>query len=146
MCIRDSFKLNANEIIEPNALSVALVAVFVYMTLGVLLTISPDQAAYVGFTNKGLIFTSFTVFTIISRLVAGRVSDKIGRIPVIKISVILIVLSLIFMGLANTTIQLMLAIGALGFSTGIASPAVFAWIIDISPEDRRGRYLSLIHI
>jgi len=139
-------KLNANEIIEPKALSVGLVAVFVYMTFGVLLTISPDQAAHVGFTNKGLIFTSFTVFTIFSRLVAGRVSDKIGRIPVIKISVVLIVISLIFMGLANTTTQLMLAIGALGFSTGIASPAVFAWVIDISPEDRRGRYMATVYI
>lgn len=139
-------KLSANEIIVKKALPVALVTALVYSTFGVLLTISPDQADYVGMTNKGSLFTSFTALTLISRFVAGRVSDKYGRIIVIKYSLILMILSLIFVGHADTVLTLVMAAGALGFSTGIAAPAVFAWVIDISPEDKRGRYMATVYI
>lgn len=139
-------KISPNEIIEQKALPVALVTAFVYMTFGILLTISPDQADYLGLSNKGLLFTSFTVFTILSRATAGRVSDRYGRVSVIKISIVLLVLSLIFMGQAASITGLMMGAGALGFSTGIAAPAVFAWVIDISPEDRRGRYMATVFI
>ncbi|MEM7372117.1 MAG: MFS transporter [Bacteroidota bacterium] len=139
-------KLSPQEIIEPKAMPVAIVTALIYVTFGILLTISPDQAAYVGMKNKGLLFTSFTVCTIISRLVAGKASDRYGRVKVIKISVIFVVLSLIFFGHVSTVTELMLASGALGFSTGIASPAVFAWVIDISPESKRGRYMATVYI
>lgn len=139
-------KLAPNEIIEPKALPVAFVTVFVYATFGLLLTISPDQAEYVGMTNKGLLFTSFTILTLISRLTAGRVSDKYGRVIVIKISIVFMVLSLVLMGQAKSVMDLVIASGALGFSTGIASPAVFAWVIDISPENRRGRFMATVYI
>ncbi len=139
-------KINPDEIIEWKALPVAFVTAFIYMTFGILLTISPDQADYLGLSNKGLLFTSFTVFTILSRATAGRVSDRYGRVSVIKISIVLLVLSLIFMGQVASITGLMLGAGALGFSTGIAAPAVFAWVIDISPEDRRGRYMATVFI
>ncbi|MFK7807094.1 MAG: MFS transporter [Saprospiraceae bacterium] len=139
-------KLSSDEIIERKALPVAFVAVFVYMTFGILLTVSPDQADHLGFTNKGLLFSSFTLFAVLSRLVAGRVSDKYGRIPVIKVSIVLICFSLIYLGFTDSQLDLILASGALGFSTGVASPAVFAWVIDISPEDRRGRYMATVYI
>ena len=139
-------KLAPHEILEPKVLPVAIVALLIYATFGVLLTISPDQADYVGLRNKGLVFTSFAVFTLISRLAAGRLSDRFGRVVVIKVSVVLMMLSLIFMGHADTVTLLMLAAGALGFSSGIASPAVFAWIIDLSPADHRGRYMATVYI
>ena len=144
---RPSFlRLGPDEIIEPKALPIAFVTIFIYMTFGILLTISPDQADYLGVQNKGLLFTSFTIFTLISRAVAGRFSDRYGRVRIIKISVVFMVASLIYMGLADSATHLMLAAGALGFSTGIASPAVFAWVIDISPADRRGRYMATVYI
>ena len=139
-------RLKSDEIIEPNALPIAIVTALIYLTFGMLLTISPDHAEWVGMRNKGMLFTSFTVFAILSRAVAGRVSDHYGRISVIKVAVILMVLSLISLSGVKTAFGLMLAAGALGFSTGIASPAVFAWVIDASPEDRRGRYLATMYI
>ncbi len=139
-------KLRRNEIIEVSALPVALVTVFTYMTFGILLTISPDHAQHVGMTNKGMLFTGFTVMALISRAVAGTVSDRYGRKSVIKIGVVMIALSLVLTGHAQTTTSLMVAAGALGFSTGIAAPAVFAWVIDISPDDRRARYMATVYI
>jgi MFS family permease len=139
-------RLSLFEIIEPKALPIALVTALIYMTFGILLTISPDQAEYVGMTNKGLLFTSFTFFAILSRAVAGKISDRRGRKAMIKLGALLLVASLIYAGNATTPFQLLLAAGALGFSTGVAAPAVFAWVIDISPEDRRGRYMATVYI
>ncbi len=139
-------KISSDEIIEPLALPPAIVAVLLYMCFGVLLTITPDQSEYLGLSNKGLLFTSFTIFSILSRAVAGKVSDHYGRVIVIKFAVILVVGSLILMGLANSPTTLLMASGCLGFSTGIASPAVFAWVIDVSPENRLGRSMATVYI
>jgi len=141
-----TLKISKDEIIEPKAIPPAIVAIFIYFTFGVLLTITPDLAAHVGMKNKGLLFTSFTIFSILSRLVAGRVSDRMGRVVVIKFAVIAIALALVFhMWVVNPT-TLLIAAGLLGFSIGIASPAVFAWAIDLSPENHLGRSMATVYI
>lgn len=139
-------KISSDEIIEISALPPAIVAVLLYMCFGVLLTITPDQSDFLGLSNKGLLFTSFTIFSILSRAIAGKASDKYGRVGVIKVSVVLVVGSLILMGLAYSPTTLLMASGCLGFSTGIASPAVFAWVIDVSPNERLGRSLATVYI
>jgi len=139
-------KISKNEIIEPTAIPPAIVALFVYSCFGVMLTISPDQSEYLGLSNKGLLFTGFTIFSILSRAVAGRVSDKYGRVVVIKVAVVFVAISLVLMGLANSSNTLLMAAGCLGFSTGIASPAVFAWVIDRSPDEKRGRAMATVYI
>jgi len=139
-------KISPDEIIEPTAIPPAIVAVLLYMCFGVLLTITPDQSEFLGLSNKGLLFTSFTILSILSRAVAGKVSDHYGRVIVIKYAVILVVGSLILMGLANSPTTLLMASGCLGFSTGIASPAVFAWVIDVSPSNRLGRSMATVYI
>jgi len=142
----DHLKLQRKDIIAKEAIPVAIVALFVYFSFGILLTVTPDHAEYVGMRNKGLLFTSFTIFAVLSRAIAGKVSDHYGRIPVIKLSVILVAIALVFLGFASNATLLMAASGALGFTTGIAAPAVFAWVIDISPEDSRGRYMATVYI
>ena len=139
-------KIGRHEIIEKTAIPVAIVTLFTYLCYGVLLTISPDQSEYLGLENKGLLFTSLTVFSILSRLVAGKASDKYGRIIVIKYAIVMLSVSLIFMGLANSAVTLMMASACVGFSAGVASPAVFAWVIDVSPEEKRGRAMATVYI
>ena len=139
-------KISKDEIIEPSALPPAIVAVFMYLPFGVLLTISPDQSEFIGLENKGLLFTSLTVFSILSRAVAGKVSDHYGRVIVIKYASVLVAASLVYFAYANTAFHLMAAAGCLGFSVGIASPAVFAWVIDISSDERRGRSMATVYI
>ena len=54
--------------------------------------------------------------------------------------------SLVYFAFASNAFHLMVAAGCLGFSIGIASPAVFAWVIDISPDERRGRSMATVYI
>lgn len=141
-----SVSISRADIIEPRALAPGVVIALSYLSFGALLTIVPDQSAHLGMANKGFFFTSFTAFSVLSRLVAGRLSDRFGRAPVLKVGLLLSALSLVFMGEAGTPAMLLAASGFLGFSTGIVGPAAFAWVIDRSPDEHRGRALATAYI
>lgn len=139
-------KINRHEIIDKTAIPPALLAFFIYAAIGVLLTICPDQCEYYGMSNKGLFFTSFTLMSIISRLIAGKASDKYGRTTVLMWSMTMLFLSLLSFNLVNSAISLLVATGGLGFAMGTASPAVFAWAIDRCEDKNRGKALATIYI
>lgn len=142
----DALKVSGSDVIEPMALAPAVVIALSYVSFGTLLTIVPDQCAHLGMANKGLFFTSFTALSVLSRLVAGRVSDRYGRVPVLKVALLLSAAALALMGNAHSPAMLLAASGFLGFSTGIVGPAAFAWVIDRSPDQHRGRAMATAYI
>jgi len=139
-------KLKRDEIIDRSAILPAILCMSTYFGYGAILTIVPDQSDHLGIANKGLFFTTLTLMALISRLVAGKTSDIYGRIPVMRIAIILLAASYMFMGLVSTPTQLLLASGCIGFSGGIAGPAVFAWAIDRADDERRGRAMAAVYI
>jgi len=139
-------RLKKSEIIHKNSIIPAIICGLIYLGLGGLITIGPDQSEFLGVMNKGLFFTSFTVCTILSRLVAGKFSDIYGRVKVIAVSVVLMVLSYILLSMANSSVSLLVATGFLGFSLGIAAPAIFAWTIDRSNDLNRGKAMATVYI
>ncbi len=139
-------RISRDQILDKEAIPPSIITLLVYLSFGVVLTISPDQSEYLGLTNKGFFFTSFTFCSLFSRFVAGKVSDKYGRVPVIKVATVLVAISMVLIGLSHTPLWLLTASGALGFSTGIAAPAVFAWAVDRSSEAHRGRAMATIYI
>jgi len=142
----EHLKINRHEIIDKTAIPPALLAFFIYASIGVLLTICPDQCEYYGLTNKGVFFTSFTLMSVISRLIAGKASDKYGRTNVLMWSMCLLILSLLSFSFINSATTLLIATGGLGFAMGTASPAVFAWAIDRCEDQNRGKALATIYI
>jgi len=138
--------LKKHEIFNKVGIAPAIITLLLYFCYGVLLTIVPDQSDYLGATNKGLTFGTFTAFSIISRLVAGKVSDKYGRFPVMIVASIAVSLSLFYAGFIDSKMDLYIAMALMGFSLGIAAPAVFAWAIDRSDEDNKGQVLGTVFI
>jgi len=138
--------LKRNEWIEKRALMPAVVIMLVYFSYGILLTITPDHAKFVGMQNKGFFFTALTLASLASRLFAGKISDKYGRIPVLKVAAIMLTFALYFFGQAMTPRGLLFASAFLGFSSGIAAPAAFAWVIDRAKDERRGMALATAYI
>ena len=139
-------KISRYEIIEPRAIPPAIVTMLMYCCYGTLLTIVPDQCDHLGMGNKGMFFSALTICSVLARLIAGRVSDRYGRVSVIKVSILLVVGSLIFMGFAETPLMIIIGSGLIGFSSGIAAPTVFAWTIDRSTADGRGRAMATTYI
>ena len=138
--------LSRKEILERSAITPAILTVLVYLSYGAILTIIPDQSDFLGLSNKGWFYSVFTLFSLASRFFAGKFSDRYGRIPVLKIGVLLLVGSMIWMGTAQTGAVLLLASGVMGFAHGIVGPALFAWTIDQSVDERRGRAVGTVYI
>lgn len=138
--------IKKHEIYEKSAIAPAILVALLYLSYGTLLTITPDQSAYLGIENKGYVLGVFTIFSIISRLIAGRVSDKYGRLIVIKTSGIFSGLAILLFGYADTVSFFYFASALTGLALGISSPAVMAWTVDRAPDKFRGRAMATMYI
>jgi len=66
-------RVNRKDIFEPRVLTPCLVMVLCAFSFGTLYTVIPDFGEYVGIRNKGLLFTYFTIASLLVRLVGGKV-------------------------------------------------------------------------
>lgn len=139
-------KLKRGDIFDHKSIVPAIICGLLYLGFGAIVTITPDQCVYLGMHNKGAFFTSFTLCSILSRLVAGRLSDKYGRVVVIRISAVLLVVGYILFGVSDSPLWLLSASGMVGFSLGVGIPALFAWTIDRSEAASRGKAMATIYI
>lgn len=139
-------KISGNEIFEPLVWSPVIITFLTYFSYGAILTVIPDFSAFLGVSNKGLFYTFFTASSIGIRLVAGKVSDRYGRVPVLKISAILMAGAMLMMGFAGNSTFLMAAAVVYGISVGLNSPAVTAWTVDLGRPEHRGRALASMYI
>jgi MFS family permease len=142
----DLLKINRTEIISRQAMPVFWVTLFSYVSYGTLITLIPDWSEHLGIKNKGLFFMVFTISSLLIRFVAGKVADKYGRKPVIRVSLVLLFISLAWMATWQSTIGLLGGSVIYGFATGMLSPAISAWAVDLSDEDKRGKSIATMYI
>ncbi|OOQ62246.1 MFS transporter [Mucilaginibacter pedocola] len=142
----DMFKISRKDIIAVEVLPAAIVTLLSYLSYGAMLTLIPDWSQHLGIANKGLFFMVFTSASLIIRFVAGKVSDKYGRILVIKVGLGLLVLALLVVAYAHSVPGLMIGAVCYGVSQGILSPALNAWTIDMSQPSHRGKAVATMYI
>lgn len=130
--------IKKDEIIEPHVIPVAIVMFLSAICSGSIFVLSPDLATYLKFENKGWFFMVYVLSTLGVRLFTGRISDRIGRRETLLIGMILITISMILIGTAQTQTWFTCSAVAFGVATGISSPTIFAWTADLSPSHRRG--------
>ncbi|WP_367390758.1 sugar porter family MFS transporter [Lewinella sp. LCG006] len=90
----------------------------------------------------GWAVSSLTLTATLAMLVAGPLSDKIGRRQVLKIAAILYALSAIFSAIAPSYVTLVLARMLGGFGVGASLIIAPMYIAEISPAAIRGRMVS----
>ena len=139
-------KINRKEIIEIRVIGGAVVTFLSYLSYGAILTVISDWGTHLGVANKGLFYMVFTVSSLVIRFVSGRLSDRIGRVSIIKFSLLLLVVALVFIGRANSPLHLMVAATVYGVATGMLSPALTAFIIDLSHPEHRGKAVATMYI
>ena len=140
------FKINRTEIIEKRVLPAASVTLLAYISYGAILTIIPDWSHHLGIQNKGTFFMVFTIASLFVRFFAGKLSDQYGRVSILQISLVLLIISLFIIGSAQSILILHLGSVIYGFATGILSPAVSAWTIDLSLPEFRGKAMATMYI
>ncbi|MEO5582368.1 MAG: MFS transporter [Saprospiraceae bacterium] len=139
-------KVERQDIFDPMVIPAAIVMLFCYFSYGVLLTLGPDLSDRLHLGNRGMYFTVFTLASIATRFFAGKIADQVGRVPVIKASIFIIILSMFLFALCHTPALFYLATIFFGFGVGIFFPAISAWTIDLGDTQKRGRALATMYI
>jgi MFS family permease len=127
-----------DDVVEPTVKPAATIMMLTAISSGVIFVLSPDYSAYLGIANKGYFFGIYVLTTIGVRLVFSSLSDRIGRRETMLFGCSLLVLSMIYLGLADDIWSYTIAAGIFGLATGISSPTLFAWTADLSLVHRRG--------
>jgi MFS family permease len=109
---------------------------------GATLTFLPVFAPERGIHDFGIFFTVFAAFTLLSRITAGKLSDKVGRYQVI-IPFMGLVAAAALMLPSLSDIWMLSGIGAcFGFGFGAFMPTLNALVVDRTPPPERGGALG----
>lgn len=139
-------KIKRDDVFEPLVLPAAVITFLGYISYGAILTLIPDWSEHSGVTNKGTFYVVFTVSSLLVRIVAGKLSDKKGRVYVLRIALALIAVSIVMLGLAQSVLALLAGAFVYGMGAGLLSPSVTAWTADLSDDTRRGRGMATMYI
>ncbi|WP_375418412.1 MFS transporter [uncultured Hymenobacter sp.] len=139
-------RLRLEEIIEPRVLRPALVTLLCLFPFGAVLTVVPDQSRLLGLTNRGLFYIAYTVSSLTVRLLAGRASDRLGRVRVLRWSAAVLAGSLALLTFGATPAGFLGAAVVFGIGTGLNSPTLYAWTVDLSHPQYRGRAVATMYV
>jgi MFS family permease len=120
--------------------------VMVSYAFGAVYTVIPDFGEHLGIHNKGVLFACLTVASLMIRMIAGKASDIYGRVPVLKVSTLMIVISMVAIATADRPWWLMAGVILYGRAQGSTSSTLLAWATDLSDEHYRGRGLASLYI
>ncbi len=142
----DVLKVSRQDIFEPTVFAPAFVMLLTAYSYGTAFTLLPDFGSAMGIKNKGLLFTFLTVSSLVIRLVAGKASDRYGRVAVLKLSIPLMLIAMLTFGLANNATLLIIGAILYGLAQGSTSPTLLAWATDLCDEQHRGRGIASFYI
>lgn len=94
-----------------------------------------------GFSSLSItaIFATYAVAVLVALLLVGRLSDDIGRRPLLVAGSILLILSTVLFLVATGTVFLFLGRAVMGLSTGTLTAAGAAALVDLEPSHDRQR-------
>jgi MFS family permease len=129
-------------LVIPETLLPAVAVAFLSFGHGGILTFLPIHALKLGLENPGLWFGLYALCLLLSRPVAGPLSDRISRRAVIIPGLILNLLGIGILALASSPAWLMAAAVVGGFGTGAAQPALMTVAVDQTAPQRRGQSMA----
>jgi MFS family permease len=131
-------------LLTPSILVPTLILFLVGLLFGVLVTFLPLYMRQSGIDfSAGLFYTSAAIASFISRILAGRASDRWGRGVFITGSLICYGSSMILLAQAQDPTLLMLSAILEGTGGGILIPMILALISDRSYATERGRVFAV---
>lgn len=105
----------------------------------------PDHLTKLGGASyKGMIIWLFTLAALISRPFSGRLADRVGRMPVIIVGVVVCLIAGFLYPLLSTVWGFFMLRFLHGFSTGFKPTGTAAYVADIIPIERRGEAMGIL--
>lgn len=139
-------RISKHELYEPAVIVPSIVMLLTTFSFGTVVTLSPDFSEFLGIENKGLFFSFFTGSSLLVRIVGGKLSDRFGRRFVLKMSTFILFVSMVVIGFSESSAQFFTGAFFFGIGYGLNSPTLFAWTIDLSPDQNRGKGISTLFI
>jgi MFS family permease len=139
-------KLKWEDIFEPRALPSAITMLMTAFSFGTILTLIPDLSKHLGIVNKGIFFSIFTISSLAIRLIAGKLSDLYGRVPILMAGCLLYGITMFMIGAGSQIWVFYLGSFIFGIAVGLSSPTIFAWTIDLADEKHKGRAMATMFI
>lgn len=139
-------KLEKHEIIEKRVLLPSVLLMLLAFSFGTVLTIIPDFSDHLGIQNKGLFFGVFTLSSLGIRFIAGKTSDRYGRVPIMRVASATLVIAMVIIAYSQSKLALLGGGVLFGCAVGMYSPTTAAWVIDRSLNAFRGRALATMYI
>src|SRR3954454_1108761 len=120
-------------------LAYALAASVIGLSLFAAITPSPLYGIYSqlwDFSPAGLtlIYCTYAVAVLATLIVAGRISDQVGRRPVLLAALGTLLVTTVLYMLAQSVVLLFMARGLQGLATGLALAAASAALLDLHPR------------
>jgi MFS family permease len=107
----------------------------------------PDHLTALGGADyKGYIIALFTLTAGLSRPFSGKLTDTIGRVPIMIFGSLVCVVASAFYPFVTTVFGFLLLRFAHGFSTGFKPTATSAYVADLVEIDRRGEAMSALGV
>jgi MFS family permease len=131
-----------DNIMVKESIDPAIGVAFLSFGHGGILTFLPIHALQIGLANPGIWFAVYAVSILLSRPIAGPISDKVSRQAVIIPGLILNLAGIVLLAFSTSSNWLMAAAIIGGFGTGAAQPALMTLAVDQSAAERRGQSLA----
>lgn len=134
--VRSDFNLFKGKVLDWSTWPSALAMLAPAFAFGTFLTVTPDFVADLGYTYKGAFNTIVVIASISMRFIAGKASDRHGRVPLMVVGAWLLAAGMGLLALSQTPLTAALAGLVYGMSVGINMPTVFAWTADMARPGR----------
>jgi len=123
------------------ALVPSTILMLLMLGYGAQMTFLPLYAQSQG-VNAGLFFLVFALVITVVRDAAGRLADRVGRVPVAVFGLLLSAAALVVLALGRGAVGLMTAGTLYGVGFSAATTALMAWCVDAVDAASRGRALG----
>lgn len=118
----------------------------VMVGFGIIIPVLPFYAEELGAspTELGLLMAVYSFMQLIFAPVWGKVSDRIGRKPVLLIGIFGLTISFFILAIASSLWMLFLARIIGGILSAANMPTVTAYVADITSDEERGKGMGMI--
>ncbi|WP_085993937.1 MFS transporter [Oceanobacillus senegalensis] len=126
------------DLFEKSAIKPSILLFFITFTFGGIATFLPLHTMEKGIDGIGLYFLIYAIFLMISRTFAGKIYDRKGHLYVFLPGTVLIFTAMLFLAWIPNTTVLLIGAALYGLGFGSVQPALQAWAVEKSPNNRKG--------
>ncbi|MRI68432.1 MFS transporter [Gracilibacillus thailandensis] len=126
------------DVLEKKALRPSLLLFFITTCFGGIASFLPLYTEQEGIAGIEVYFLVFAIFLMITRTFAGQLYDKKGHIVVFLPGTFLILIAMVLLAWLPNSLVLYTAAALYGLGFGTVQPALQAWAVNQSPDNRKG--------